>query len=199
MIKQNAFPLSWPNGWPRCKSPKASRFGRWNAPITVAKAIDAIWNELRILRADRIVISTNIPLKRDGFPYSDRREPADRGAAVYFRFKGKDTAFACDKWNTVADNLWAIAKTIEATRGIERWGSGNLEQAFAGYIALVERTEADCWETLKISPDATEQQILDAYRREARAAHPDNGGSTEAFVAITRAKDIAIGTLRGRQ
>jgi hypothetical protein len=29
--------------------------------------------------------------------------------------------FACDRWDSVGDNVYAITKTIKALRGIERW------------------------------------------------------------------------------
>lgn len=143
-----------------------------------------------------IVISTNIPLRRDGLPYSNQKEPQDTGAAVYFKVDGKPTVLACDKWNTVGDNIWAIAKHIDALRGQQRWGVGSIEQAFAGYAALPEKSGPNCWETLGIPIDSPEQIIMDAYRRKAREAHPDNGGSHEAFISITQAKDIALATMR---
>jgi len=196
--EQAAYPLSWPTGWPRHKTRTHSRFGRFNRPPTVAQARDAILTELsRINIGDwNVVISTNLPLRRDGLPYSDRSQPEDTGASVWWKRKEKQYVMACDKYNTVGDNLWAIAKTIEATRGIERWGSVTAEQAFSGYTTLVEKTGPSCWETLDISIDATEQQILDAYRRKARETHPDNGGSSEAFSAVVAAKDIALATRR---
>lgn len=143
-----------------------------------------------------VVISTNVTLRRDGLPYSNQREPDDTGVAVYFKLDGKPTVLACDKWNTVGDNLWAIAKHIEALRGQERWGVGSIAQAFAGYVALNEKTEASCWDTLQISAGATEQQIMDAYRRRARESHPDQGGDSEEFSAVVRAKDIALQSIR---
>jgi hypothetical protein len=141
-----------------------------------------------------VVISTNLPLRRDGLPYSNQREPDDTGAAVYWKNrKGKQLVLACDKYDTVGDNLYAIGKTIEATRGIERWGSVTAEQAFAGYATLNEKTGPSCWETLGLEPHGqTEKSILDAFRKMARASHPDNGGSSEAFSAVVAAKDTAM-------
>src|SRR3712207_8918795 len=54
--------------------------------------------------------------------------------------KGEKRVLACDKWDRIADTIHAIAKTIEATRGIERWGSVTTEQAFAGYTRSEEHT-----------------------------------------------------------
>lgn len=194
MAEYTAYPLSWPLGWKRTKSPQRSRFGSYYIKPSVAKSRDAVIYELNLMGVPdwRVVISTNITLRRDGLPYSAQKEPIDTGAAVYFKVDGKPTVLACDKWNMVGDNLWAIAKHIEALRGQNRWGVGSIEQAFAGYAALNEKTEPTCFETLEISADATEQQILDAYRRKARETHPDNGGSAEAFSAIVRAKEIAL-------
>jgi hypothetical protein len=147
----------------------------------------------------RVIISTNIPLRRDGLPYSNQKEPEDTGAAVYWRNrKDKQLVLACDKYDTVGDNLYAIGKTIEATRGIERWGSVTAEQAFAGYARLPEKTGPSCWEILGISPPGTvsypinESVILKAYRDKAQKTHPDSGGSSEAFAAVVQAKDVAL-------
>jgi hypothetical protein len=72
-----------------------------------------------------------VQLRQDGLPYANRRAPSDTGAAVYFSYKGRQMCFACDKWQDVYDNIYAISKTIEALRGIERWGAGDMvEQAF---------------------------------------------------------------------
>src|SRR4051812_38337857 len=142
-----------------------------------------------------VVISTNVELRLDGLPRSDRRNPVDPGAAVYFKLKGKQKVLACDKYGTVGENLYAIGLTIEATRGIERWGSVTTEQAFAGYIALEAKTGPSCWDVLGIPPviapglsrENRANHIMDAYRRKARETHPDNGGSPEAFDEVVKA------------
>lgn len=35
-----------------------------------------------------------------------------------------------------------------------------------------------------------------AYREKAQAAHPDHGGSQDAFIELAQAKDIALATRR---
>jgi hypothetical protein len=195
MAEYTAYPLSWPLSWKRNKTPQRSRFGTFYNKPSVAKGRDAVIHEVFVMGCPsyNVVISSNLPLKRDGLPYSNQKEPTDTGVAVFFRIDGKPTVLACDKWNTVGDNLWAIARHVEALRGQDRWGVGSLAQAFAGYVALNEKTEATCWEILEIASNATEPQIMDAYRRKARETHPDKeGGSSELFSAVVRAKDIAL-------
>jgi hypothetical protein len=60
----------------------------------------------------------------------------DAGVAVYFRLNGQDKVLACNRWDSTADNIWAIKKHVEASRGLDRWGVGSIAQAFAGYAAL---------------------------------------------------------------
>lgn len=149
-----------------------------------------------------IVISTNVQLRRDGLPYSNQREPSDTGVAVYWENKHKKRlVLACDKYDTVGDNLYAIGMTIEATRAIERWGSVTAEQAFEGYARLPEKTGPSCWEILGLDPHSwwtkqNERSILTAYRRRAQTWHPDRGGSPEKFDSLVRAKDIALQLIR---
>jgi DnaJ domain len=181
-------------GWKRIDYRRSAPF----KPHSIDQARLEMLGELRLLRAQHPVLSSNLILRRDGFPHGGQPQPRDSGVAVYFTLSGRRVVLACDKWWRVEHNIWAIARHVDALRGQERWGVGSIEQAFAGYVALAERTGPSCWETLAISPDATEQQILDAYRRKAKEAHPDAGGSSEAFTLVTQAKDIALATVRGK-
>lgn len=202
MSEQSAYPLQWPARWPRTRSPQRSRFGKWNAPPTTDSATQSLLAELKRLGAQRIVISTNVPLRKDGLPYSNVSVD-DKGVAIYFRLKDEPRVLACDKWSTIGENIYAIAKTIEATRGIERWGSVTTEQAFAGYAALQEKTQPTCWELLNVRKEGlqlatpegietAERIILQAWREKIKTAHPQNGGSEQAFADVNAAKDMAL-------
>jgi hypothetical protein len=84
-----------------------------------------------------VVVSTNKRIRRDGGVYAGEKEPADPGVAVYFDREGDRVCFACDQYDRVWKNMRAITKTIEAMRGIERWGAKQmLDQAFQGFAAL---------------------------------------------------------------
>jgi hypothetical protein len=103
----------------------------------------------------------------------------------------------CDRWNRAAWNLYAIGLDIEAQRGRDRWGCTNYEQAFRGYLCIPERCGgAPWWETLGVKPDATEQQIKEAYRRKSLTAHPDKGGNPEKWITIQDACDQALAQFR---
>lgn len=190
---KEAYPLTWPAGWPRTRNPTHSRFGSWKNKPSVAKGTDAMLDELRKLGASAVIISTNLQLRNDGLPRSNQAEPRDTGAAVYFKLKGKPRVLACDKWNTVGQNLYAIAQHVGALRGQERWGVGNIEQAFAGYAAIPERTGGvSWWDVLGVPLNAGEDQIKTAYRDKAKTAHPDTGGSHESMSRLNEAYTMAL-------
>ena len=48
----------------------------------------------------------------------------------------------------------------------------------------------EMYDLLGVRRTATAKQIRDAYRRKAKKAHPDAGGSAEAFARLKRAYDI---------
>lgn len=185
-----AFPLCWPSGWPRCRTPERARFG-----LTFANARDELVAELSRMGAKGVILSTNIPLRRDGLPYAGQREPADAGVAVYFQWKGKPMTFACDRWDMTKDNIRAIGKTIEALRGIERWGASDMmERAFSAFVSLPppgDAVDLSCWSVLGIQPRSSRSEIDRAYRELAKEAHPDRGGSREAWDALSAAYEQA--------
>lgn len=187
------FPLHWPEGWPRTKSPSRSRFD-----VSFVAARDGLFDEIGRMGGRYIILSTNIELRRDGLPYANQPEPRDSGVSVYFERKGRQMVFACDRWDRAKDNMRAIQKTIEAMRGIERWGASDmLERAFSAFEALPAPgvTAIRAWrEVLGFPPAAhpDREGIEAAYRAKAKRAHPDAGGSTDAFTELQRARSDAL-------
>ena len=184
-----AYPLHWPVSWPRTDRPERSRFG----VRTVAAAVKELTHELKMLRASEVVISTNVELRLDGLPRSDRRPPEDKGVAVYFKLDGQNQCFPCDRWDYIDDNLWAIAKSIGALRGINRWGAKTMvSAAFTGFKALPEasgptiRQSAAKW--LSGYFEASLESILEdplvaqmAVRAAAKATHPDRRDGNDSL------------------
>ena len=182
-----AYPLYWPEEKKRTAPHKVqkSRF-----QTTFGAAVNSLNDELRRLGAKSVVISTDVPLRRDGLPRASSKAPEDTGAAVYFEYNGKQMCFACDRWNRVGDNIHAVAKTIEAMRGIERWGTGDmLSSVFAGFEALPEHVES--WRAV-LGDAENAAQIEAAYKALAKTRHPDVGGSNEDMAKLNRAREIAL-------
>ena len=184
------YPLTWPQTWPRTPVQKRQQ-SRFEVSFAVAR--DQLLEELRRLRATAVVVSSNVPLRQDGLPYAKYREPLDPGIAVYFQLAKKPHVLACDRWAYTKDNLRAVGLHVAAIRGIERWGVGNIEQAFTGYQALPQsRSNNDepkpWWVVLNVEPNAPLSIIKEAYRHLARLHHPDlQNGHSNLMTEINRA------------
>ncbi len=182
-----SYPLSWPVSWARTNYRRGSDFGRHS----IAECVDEITRQLKLLGATDIVISTNLRVRQDGLPYSNQAQPGDTGVAVYFKLRKADRVLACDRWIRVEDNMWSIAKHIDALRGQQRWGVGSVEQAFAGYAALPAAGQSSgesWWSVLDVAATASNDDVRAAYRAKVKAVHPDMpSGSREAFDRVQAA------------
>lgn len=177
-----AYPLRWPDSWPRARSRSVAPF-----KVAPSQAKREMYDELTRLGARDIIVSTDQPLNRDGTP-TLRRTWGDPGVAVYFSRKGRPMVLACDKYSEPHDNMRAVGKTIEALRGIERWGASDmLDRAFTGFEALPAPEQ--WWQVLNVRPEASVEDIDAAWRAAMPAAHPDRGGTDAAAASLNAARD----------
>lgn len=209
----NAYPLQWPQGWKRTPADKRvlGKFARRGTPrngsswkpledVTLFQSVGRLLEELNRMGIPRddVVISTNVPTRLDGLPRSDAREPADPGAAVYWDDCGNRRCMAIDQYTKVAQNVAALAATIEAMRAIERHGGAMiLERAFTGFAALPapgQGVKRDWWVVLEVDPaTVTREGVKQAYRRLASQYHPDRpGGSHDAMAELNAAQDKGL-------
>lgn len=176
------YPLAWPEGWPRAESRKKGQFLHERRELTFYRAESRAQQELaRLVRASNVVISSNVI--RD-------REPKDPGVAMYWREEdsGADRVIAIDIYTRAADNLAAIAATIEAMRAIDRHGGATiLNRAFTGFTALP--APPSCWEILGLGRGASHEAIEAAWKdkiRKCRATHPDGAHPLEGEINAAR-------------
>lgn len=173
------YPLKFPFGWKRTK-PNEQERSRFK--VSFSHARQSLLNEIRLLGGKNPIISSNLPLRKDGIPYSNYKEPEDSGVAVYFHLNGQQNCIACDRWNKLEANLHAINLTISALRGIERWSSSEImNAAFTGFKALPS-PESKYSNFFNGVSSYEELQIL--YRQLALKLHPDRGGNTDEFVEM---------------
>ncbi|MBB4652948.1 hypothetical protein GGQ99_004732 [Aminobacter niigataensis] len=201
-----AYPLQWPQRRPRKSAGgrKRASFGKKvnngryqeTKDLTVADALGRLQDELDRIGARYPVVSTNLEPRLDGRPRSGQAEPRDPGVALYFDLAGKPHCMPCDTYDRVADNIAAIAKHIEATRAIERYGVANMSEMFAGFTALPAPSARRSWrEVFGFGP--TEQisasYLNERFRAKSKAAHPDvPGGSTVEMAELNQARTEAL-------
>ena len=186
------FPLQWPALRPRTPS---QRKKNWPAPLYRDVVRRALYEELRISGCKEVIITTDIPVRVDGAPIANRRDPADQGVAVYFSRKGKRVCIAIDQYFRITENMHAIAKSIEALRALERWGGEAIMDTAVSGFTLLEgpgvSAKPENWRVWFLSSlgsvPASQAALSDMYRAAAR----DNASDETFLRDLNIARDAA--------
>ena len=181
----SAYPLSWPDGFPRSAKRETGQF-----KTSLAVALKNVETSLARFGKDsgkpvaHVVLSSNCAL--------GVARPQDPGIAVWFTWDGLQVCIPVDRYTTPEANLQAIHHVLEARRTELRHGTLALVRAtMTGFVAL-PAPGAKPWEqVLGVSREANIDQIEAAYRRLAKDRHPDHGGSTDAMAELNRARKEA--------
>lgn len=189
-----AYPLKWPEGWPRHKGYRDSdrRFRGGTYGLHWDRVYRSLQDEIARIGGSNPIISTNQPVRQDGLPYAQQRSINDPGVAVYFTRKKKQMVMAQDRFDSVAGNMRSLAMAIEGLRQMERHGGAvMLERAFDGFIAIAPPSWKKPWrEVFGIKPD-WKGNITALYREKARNRHPDAGGSDDLMAELNVAFEEA--------
>lgn len=182
-----AYPLQWPAGWPRTERREPGSQFRTTLPA----ALNSLTDEVRRLGAKNLVLSSNYTL--------GAHNPTDPGVVAYFELRGQKLAIPCDRWARIEHNVRAIALTIEAMRGMERWGAKHMITAmFQGFKALPGRSGSKSWRDVlgfNSTSHPTSAEIMQRFRELSKKCHPDAGGSHDLMAELNRAKDEALAVL----
>lgn len=202
-MSAQAYPLQWPEGWPRTEPGKRKQDSAFQ--VNVGKAIDDLYEELGRLGAKNIVLSSNLTLNTFHRPYTKQSGISDPGIAVYFTLNGRNMVMARDAYADWRDNIRSLGLAVEAFRALHRHGGAHMmERAFAGFAALPApgaAKSARSWRevlgfTPMDKPDKTNIEVH--YRSRARDRHPDApGGSNEAMAELNAARDAALKEIGG--
>lgn len=185
-----AYPLHWPKGWPETAphDREQSLFKQ-----TLSDALRNLKRQVQLMGGSDLVLSSNCTLGTE--------RPKHPGVVAYFTLNKEQIAIPCDRWRAVQDNVHAIALTIEAMRGIERWGAKSMIKAlFTGFKSLPEKGSGI--DPLKIlgleKPNPTEAEITAAFRGKSKLYHPDipQTGSAEKWAELREAHDLLMATVR---
>lgn len=213
MNEKTRYPLCWPADWKRTASRSNAQFGKVNSNangyagksrLSITDAVDRIADELRRIgiKEETVIISTNIQLNLNGVPRGDRGEPADPGVAVYWTRKGKPQCMPIDRYTRVADNLAAVAATLEALRAVERHGGRSIiDRAFMGFAQLPQSivTPRPWRQVLGFEENehVDDEYLTTRFRLLAAMHHPDTGGDHDSMVELNAARDAALRELHG--
>jgi hypothetical protein len=186
--------LDWPDRFERTPAAEREPYPH-GFEVSRTAAFRSLWEELRRLDVRNPRIETAAPHTQEEpwRPYSDR-DPDD--PAVVARWEdddGQGFAAPCDRWDNLRDNARAIAKYLDAKRGIDRWGvatvAGEFSTAALPSGEAAEPADPPPHEVLGVAPDAPEAVVEGAARARIKEAHPDQGGSGEELQRVKRARD----------
>lgn len=190
-----AYPLHWPQDFPRTSNPKKSKFN-----TSIFGALNNVNDELRRFGKDsekpvtNVLVSSNVSL--------GIHAPKDGAVAVYFRWENMDCCIAVDRYLRPEENLQAISLIIESQRTQLRHGGLNIVRAsFRGFAALpppapgMIAVSRPWWDVLGFDNDKVKlQSAEEAYRIMVKRHHPDRGGDPAIFNqiadAIRQAREI---------
>jgi hypothetical protein len=216
MSEKQRYPLTWPEGWKRTLPGHRVRaqFGKLReaarssveettrrvdkVKLSIDDAFDRIEYELERFGVDlsTVIVSTNLRVNMRGVPAGNQGEPSDPGAAVYWIRKSSAQCMAIDSYTRVADNLAAVAATLEAMRAIERHGGAQiLDRAFIGFAQLAESRSVDWRKVFGVGPNdhLNADAVNTRFRALAHRVHSDKeGGSHDAMVELNAARDAAL-------
>lgn len=182
-----AYPLSWPKGFPRAPRKMSDQF-----KTSLAGALNNVEKSLKAFSTDSgkkieaVCISSNVTL--------GVQRPADSGVAVWFSWDGLQVCIPVDRYEKVEANLQAIHHILEARRTeLRHGGLAIVRAAFTGLKALpAPISSPPWWATLGLDNERvsrTDARV--AYMRLRSTAHPDKGGTAEKFQQIEEAWEEA--------
>lgn len=191
-MKAEKFPLTWPDGFPTTEYRVQSKFD-----CNLATARDGIVAQLKLLGVSKYVLSTNAQRNKKGELTDGRLIYPNPGVALYFIYNDDEKVIACDKWKYLHENLRAVEKSLDAIRGLERWGCSDItNRAIGNMKALPEHageSNKAWWQVLGVKQNASQEEIKKTYWALAKKYHPDTGENpdTTAFDQLTKAYNEA--------
>jgi hypothetical protein len=200
VYRYTALPDRWP-GKPGVK-PKHSLF-----KIQWTKVERMLEREIRHLGGRDVELAVDIrrmgDFRADGMLRADARPVTP---AVIISFKNRDNVrlqFPCARFTFWQDNVWAIARALEALRKVDRYGVTQGDAQYAGFKAIGAgsapvlqkvMTAGDAAEVLaKYCPFPArviydEASVATVAIQTAKArTHPDAGGTAEEFQRVSEA------------
>ena len=182
------YPLLWPPE--KTRTPASKRKAkRWS--VTIGQATQDLRQECVSNRILDQALSTGVA--------PGTRTAHDPGAALWFMqlVNGvwRMSCYASDAFRDPAENIKAIAMTINRLRLVADYGVYSMEQAMRGaaYEALPspEKPPRPWWEVMGLAQDADRAVIDAVYRALAKKRHPDTGGSAAEMQELQRAYEDA--------
>jgi len=189
----DAYPLQWPQGWMRTKMQRSSRenqndLSRRDGGVMTELKCGVTWGNPHIHAGKHHC--TQLLNEHSGSHTCDQCDAELSLDAVHIAAPALPAVEPDDK-----DAI------IEAMRGIERWGAGEMmDRAFSGFKGLPAQASEgeDCWKVLGLHPMSPSNLVILVHRDLTRKLHAKQSASEE-FSRINVARDDALRALKASE
>ena len=197
-----------PKIWPGTKRPAGFRREAGKFKLTTWKRVeDALFRELRHLGAKDVVIAIDLPnpghWNLQGAPRAEARANTPAVIVSFTRRDGVRMTFPCDTFSHWQTNVYAIAKSLENLRAVDRYGVTLQGQQYAGFAALppaggtaAQFTAEQAADIIAEFSELPAHVIISepsvarlAIQRAKNATHPDKGAAAGDFDRVTKAAE----------
>jgi len=191
------------------RTPGKTANGHYIGPqrVPLAKTMRELATEFEQMKATdpRLLLAvTSVDLTLDGRLRAGRK-PWHPGVILVLTTPKGEQRYPSDQYTHWEDNLRAIALTLNALRGVSRWGVGADQQAYNAFLAIESSAIAVPPTPFTREPASIRAWLLDLLedddrsvtlsdptvkllRRAQRATHPDQGGDAAQFVLVNMAE-----------
>lgn len=188
--KGHSFRVSRSTQW----GPRSSHGVDWSSTC------DLLERELRMLGGKDVILQMEVDesdIRLDGWIRANAR-PRGPGVILTFESKHGPLSYPCDTYTDWQANVRAIALALEALRKVSRYGVGQHGEQYRGWKALPATISGGPHAVLArhagVSEDDVHRNAKKVYLAAAKAAHPDAGGSPEAWSEVqAAARALGVG------
>jgi hypothetical protein len=191
--------LNWPAGFER--TPESEREPNRSFEAALGATTQDLATEM-----DRMDVNAwrgeiaNAHTKSNGLPLHNAN-PDDPGFVLRWTDEEEQFAVACDSSPRLRDNVRTVYLWVHETRmrGTRPVRTGDTEFAAARLppgdneeSVVTDEATTPAHEVLEIQPEAPDDIVKAAARVQKAEAHPDNGGSLEAFQEVVEAEEMML-------
>jgi hypothetical protein len=179
-------------------TPAGQRTKNWDFSATLGKTTEQLETELDRLDPDDWRVETgNQHTKTNGMPRHNAN-PDDPAFVLHWTKNGDSYAVGCDRYSRLRDNVRTVYLWFHETRMRSKRPVSTAEASFAAAKLPPANEDAVAGDppahaVLDIDPDASDDEVIAAYRELAKQTHGDVGGDPEDFKRVKRAKETMLG------
>lgn len=185
-------PLKWPEGMPATPRAGLRSDHGFTSPLSFSESSGYLSEELEQIGTSGILY---LDLENPMIDRLRKKVGSRVGAALYFRYQGANYVVACDRWNTVEHNVYALHLALRQCRNMERWGLGQLGKMLKPFEAEIflplplADPDLPAWMgELGLGPTATLEDAIAVYHRRAKQLAQNTEALTRLNILMEEAR-----------